>query len=496
MRKHYSLSGSLSGSLSELPRFRSHPRTRAGRGFSLIEILGVLAIMGILAGMLAPNIIKQIQSGRGITEDNALEEISRGVKEHIRITGRIPDPNEFSTSTAGWAAQITNYTGLSLDSIASVFPLAGTDTRRRLYLSTNLAAQADLAGFANSITNWGPVFFPNESKIYLVSSSRPDFNLACPPNGSGCQVVSNDYRSNVISSLDSWTKSPNPSTGFFEAPEEITGVTWTNRGEFLHLKIIDVSSYFNAERANQQKIIDTEDENLKEISRSLVLAIRTSGTLPNPNVYPANSGGWVQVGAGFSSLSSAKYQYVFPGISDTERRVYLDPVSGTVPSPLFMPPTGWTSFPAALNLVIVSCSKADLALSCPANGSGGSPVLSDLVDFSKTYVGGTVSAPTSAAAGWEQRGEFLHVNVTPLRNLFSEVTVTVNNPAKRYNLNSGSSTSDVTVAAGDSVVFYVPKGTQIQLKNSAGSSVEQYSTVVSDVAAFTQTTGNNWTLAP
>lgn len=489
-----SLRGSLS--LSGLQRLKLQARTQAGRGFSLIEILGVLAIMGILAAMLAPNIIKQIQSSRGITEDNALEEISRGVKEYIRITGRIPDPNEISTSTTGWASQITNYTGLSSESIASVFPLAGTDTRRRLYLSTNLAAQADLAGFANSISNWGAVFFPNESKIYLVSSSRPDFNLSCPPNGAGCQVAGNNYCSNVIAALNSWTKSPDPATGFFEAPEEITGVTWSNRGEFLHFKIIDVSSFFNEERANQQKIIDTEDENLKEISRSLVLAIRTSGALPNPNVTPTASGGWVQVGSGFSSLSAAKYQYAFPGVSDSERRVYLDPVSGTIPSPLSMPATGWASFPSALNLVIASCSKSDLALSCPANGSGGSPVLSDLVNFSKTYVGGAVSAPTSAAAGWEQRGEFLHVNVTPLRNLFSQVTVTVNNPAKRYNLNRTGSTNDVTVPAGGSVVFYVPKGTQIELKNSAGSSVEQYSTVVSDVAAFTQTSGNNWTLAP
>jgi len=90
MRRKFGLS------LSELPRLKFQVRTRAGGGFSLIEILGVLAIMGILAAMLAPNIIRQIRQSQATGEDARLRQVGEAIVDSILATGVIPNPNVVS----------------------------------------------------------------------------------------------------------------------------------------------------------------------------------------------------------------------------------------------------------------------------------------------------------------------------------------------------------------------------------------------------------------
>ena len=80
-------------SLSELPRLKFQVRTRARRGFSLIELLGVLAIMGVLAALTVPPIIRQLQQARTVNEEANLEEVARAIVEGIKATWTIPNPN-------------------------------------------------------------------------------------------------------------------------------------------------------------------------------------------------------------------------------------------------------------------------------------------------------------------------------------------------------------------------------------------------------------------
>ena len=66
--------------------------------------------------------------------------------------------------------------------------------------------------------------------------------------------------------------------------------------------------------------------------------IKATGTIPNPNILPADPGGWVNVAYNYTTLTDdiapsggfapGTLHYVFPSetaFADTARRIYLDP---------------------------------------------------------------------------------------------------------------------------------------------------------------------------
>ena len=87
----------------------------AERGFSLIELIGVLAIMGILASMTVPPILRQIRQAQSGNEEANLNEVSRAIVEGIKATGTIPNPNIVPSNPGGWVNVAYNYTTLTDD---------------------------------------------------------------------------------------------------------------------------------------------------------------------------------------------------------------------------------------------------------------------------------------------------------------------------------------------------------------------------------------------
>lgn len=109
------------------------------------------------------------------------------------------------------------------------------------------------APFTTPATGWpetaGLLNFPSGAiKLYIVSSSRPDFVLACPPNGVGVQDAGNNYGNPagapLIDQLASWIKAVDPATGFITAPGTAIE-NWPNNGhQFLHVKVVDLRPLF------------------------------------------------------------------------------------------------------------------------------------------------------------------------------------------------------------------------------------------------------------
>lgn len=62
----------------------------SSQGFTLVELIGVLAILAILASFITPNVINQLRSARRDAEDQQLANIAQGIELYIRQTRSLP----------------------------------------------------------------------------------------------------------------------------------------------------------------------------------------------------------------------------------------------------------------------------------------------------------------------------------------------------------------------------------------------------------------------
>jgi prepilin-type N-terminal cleavage/methylation domain-containing protein len=71
--------------------FTPHPsRLTSSPGFTLVELIGVMAILAILASFITPNVINQLQNARRDAEDQQLANIAQGIELYLRQTRSFP----------------------------------------------------------------------------------------------------------------------------------------------------------------------------------------------------------------------------------------------------------------------------------------------------------------------------------------------------------------------------------------------------------------------
>lgn len=104
----------------------SHPRRRAA--FTLVEMIGVLAILTIMAGVLTPNILRSIERAAVRAEGDNLHAMGREIGLYLRDNSVLPTP-------AAWNTQLAAYSSLNAADIL-------TNRRRvaRLYVPDPVAA--------------------------------------------------------------------------------------------------------------------------------------------------------------------------------------------------------------------------------------------------------------------------------------------------------------------------------------------------------------------
>jgi type II secretory pathway pseudopilin PulG len=254
--------------------------------------MGVMAIIGILAAVLLPSMISRIEDANSVGEDAKLEEIARALVVGIKASGTIPNPNrtpyDTGTNGGGWGDIAKNYTTLTDDSVkpGTLHYVFAEETQndsepsaRRVYLDDQFMAYLDAATALNAPVAGGVtgVFrtpeagWPEQAggvnlaniplRMYIVSSSKKDLSLSCQANQSGTGMVPSPqpaplYATNLIRDLQNWVKKADgptdPSPGAIKVPDSIAewgsayagGGNYHTRGEFLHVKVVDLRPLF------------------------------------------------------------------------------------------------------------------------------------------------------------------------------------------------------------------------------------------------------------
>jgi len=214
--------------------------SRRTSAFTLVEMIGVLTIISIVAAFTLPPIIRQIRQTQAVGEDEKLKQVSEAILGSIQATGNIPNPDVAADADNGWFTLAQNYTALSADAFRYVFP-ENPSTERRYYVDT---AFANYLAALTTPYQTPPDGFPEDDfplgakKILLVSSSRPDLPL---PGKSGENLPASDQMA-----LSSWNKIF--SDGVVQVPTlgaaNAFSSAWLGLGEFLHIKSLDLSPFF------------------------------------------------------------------------------------------------------------------------------------------------------------------------------------------------------------------------------------------------------------
>jgi type II secretory pathway pseudopilin PulG len=253
--------------------------------------MGVMAIIGILAAVMLPSMITRIEDANSVGEDAKLEEIARALVVGIKASGTIPNPNRTPYNTqngGGWGDIAYQYTTLTDDSpdpgtLHYVFAERTQDdsepSARRVYLDDQFmtylvaatAANAPVAGGVNGVFQTPVAGWPEQAgglnlaniplRMYIVSSSKKDLSLSCQANQAGTGMVPSPqpapgYGAGLIADLQNWVKKADgpgdPAPGAIKVPDSIAqwgvayagGGNYHTRGEFLHVKVVDLRPMF------------------------------------------------------------------------------------------------------------------------------------------------------------------------------------------------------------------------------------------------------------
>lgn len=138
----------------------------AQRGFTLIEMIGVMAVMAILASAIAPSVFDDIKRARRDKESAQLEVLAEHLEHYILDNKRIPQ-----RATASWTAAIATMASLTQTKIE--FNERGF--RRAYFVDPRFFTNSDTA-FPGYVQQGGlttPVVSPRIMLVSVLTANAP-----------------------------------------------------------------------------------------------------------------------------------------------------------------------------------------------------------------------------------------------------------------------------------------------------------------------------------
>jgi type II secretory pathway pseudopilin PulG len=256
--------------------------------FTLLEMLGVLAVMSILASVAVPPMIRSLQNAQSVNEDKNLEEIGRALCEAVKAEGRVPNPTVAANAVGGWVAMAAPYCSMPSNAIQYVYP-DRTETERRLYIleaTTPTMSRPLLGAYSVPTNGWNNATWANiqTSFLVLISSSKPDYLLASPANGSAAYTAWAGLAGPAAVNWAAKTWVKQAASGVYPATNtQIVDASWTNKGQFLHVKVIPMTEVLSdveirSDAPNENIGYSTSSVTIFTISNSVTNAWFPRGT--------------------------------------------------------------------------------------------------------------------------------------------------------------------------------------------------------------------------
>jgi type II secretory pathway pseudopilin PulG len=189
-------------------------------------MIGVLAVMAILASLLLPNLMRRIAEAGAAREDRNLAALEEGLAAYVRRFQTVP-------GAASWATNVAAMTALNLNEILRVNPNDAASAR--VYLIH--PGFSPSSGGNPILTNTAAgTFAPTNARILLVSTTKSSLTL---PVASG---IAADTAPNRGAFENVWDWHYNPGT---KAPPAGWPAAWNDHGEHLHVQRINLAPLFH-----------------------------------------------------------------------------------------------------------------------------------------------------------------------------------------------------------------------------------------------------------
>lgn len=163
-------------------------------GFTLMELIGVMAILAILSAVLAPSFFKAINDAYAVAENENLEQLAEDLKHYVITNKAIPSP-----SPASWGAALATVSDYPESDILN----NQRGYRRALFFDPRFFGSSD-STFGGYTQTSGSSAGPNSARVMILSnmganipslsSTTSEFNAIWNQDAGAAVIESNDIK--------------------------------------------------------------------------------------------------------------------------------------------------------------------------------------------------------------------------------------------------------------------------------------------------------------